>query len=283
MNLALLKRKLKQTSVTAHDEHDLLALAQLSHTALANAIHLWEEHAPDDMKGILTGEQGWRWDSTIQAYRALSGRIVRDAELKELAEEVARALKKKNRHLLLLLLAGSLPVLSWRSQVATEMAAYYVMLAALASGGTERMTPATKRIITGHPVTPPGLLFTLSRLKDFARKLEEVKDAAEGGIEPAVGGLEQRMGMYTDSGRTIFEEVRKQSHEDEAKKVGKRLEARNILGPAEDHCRTGEGTLVGCINLTARGWQPAETMPSPGMRRCATGCKCRLEFRTVNK
>ncbi len=277
MNLGLLKRKLKQTGITAHDQHDLLALAQLSHAALANAIHLWEQNAPDDMKGMLTGEQGWHWDRTIQKYRHETGRIVDDYELKELAEAVAAALKKKNHALLLLLLAGSLPVLSWRSQMASELTAFYLLMGAMASGGTDRITPATKKIIAGRPNVPPGLLYTIDRLKEFSRKLEEAQEQTA----PAIGALEQRMGMYVDATRTIFEEVRKRSHEDEAKKQGKILLARNMLGPAEEHCKTSEGSLVGCLNLTARGWQPAEQMPSPGMRKCRTGCLCKLSFRMV--
>ncbi len=273
MNLALLKRKLKQTSVTAHDQHDLLALAQLSHAALAAAIHLWEENAPADMKGMLTGEQGWRWDSKIQKYRSMSGRIVGDYELKQLAEEIAAALKKKNRHILLLFLAGGIPMLMWRHRTATELVAFYLLMGMLGSGGVDHLKPPVKKIIVGAPGRPPGLMFTLERLRTFTRKLEEE------GIKPTPG-IQARLDMYTDSAHTIFEESRRVSHQDEAKRVGKRLEERNILGDA-DHCATTNG-VIGCPEWTKRGWLPAGTIAPIGMRPCLTNCRCKMGFRMVD-
>lgn len=287
MNLPALRQALKKTTVTADDAHDLVALAALSHNVVANAIHLWEQSAPDDAKGLLTLSQGWRWDRATQRYETGTGRVVTDAELKELAEAVADALKKKSKLRLLLLLAGGLTLFSWRHDAANDLAALYLLMGALGSGGIEGVTPATKRLITGHPDRPPGLLYTLNRLKVFARKLEVAQDdhrASEAmglPVTAPVGPLEQRMSMYIDSARPIFEEARRQSHEDEAKRTGKRLEEKNVLGDA-DHCTTTNG-VVGCPEWSKRGWLPAGTMTAPGERPCIQNCKCRMVFRMISQ
>lgn len=281
MNLAALNKAVKRTQFKPDDEHDLLALATMGHASLAGALHLWESSVPADMKGMLTLSQGWRWDRETQGYRAMSGRFVRDVELKELALAIAAALKKKHKHLLLMLLIGQLPILVWRHQTAAEITALYILMGALGSGGFFHLKPAVRKIITGHPDRPPGLLYTLARLRVFARKLEDEREKKQTreAVTAPLPGLEHRMGMYIDSAQTIYEESRRESHVEEAKRTGVTLEERNILGDA-DHCTTTNG-VVGCPEWSKRGWLPAGTMTPPGCRPCLVGCRCRISLRFV--
>lgn len=279
MNLAALQRAIRRTAVPDRDEHDLLALARLDHAALATALHMWESHAPKELKGLISGTQGWMWDAKIQTYRSQSGRVVRDDELKDVAETIIAALKKKAKNDLLLLMGSVIPILVWRHRTAADLSALYILMAGLATGKIMDPSLPVRRIILGHPSRPPGLLYTLNRLRVFTRKLEEDREHATVQQEAQGMPIEQRMGMYFDSARTIYEESRRQSHRDEAKVAGMKLEEKNILGDA-DHCRTTAG-VVGCPEWSKRGWLPVGTMTPPGCRPCLTNCKCRLGFRIV--
>lgn len=285
MNLAALTKQLKRTHVSADDQHDLIALATVNPSSIGSALHLWEENAPAELVGLLVGSQGWHWDATTQTYRHQSGRTVGGEELKELSVAVAAALKKKQRAALLLVLMGSLPILAWRHQIAVETSALYVMLAALGSGGVFRITPSIERKIIGKPNHPPGLAYTLARLRNFARVVEEKQDqqnfsrAMGMATADTMSPLTSRMGLYVDAAQTIYEEARRQSHVDQGRESGRLLLERNILGEA-DHCHTTD-RVVGCPEWTAQGWVAAGTMTPPGCRPCSIGCKCRMEFRFV--
>lgn len=59
--------------------------------------------------------------------------------------------------------------------------------------------------------------------------------------------------------------------------VSGKTECRNRLTPA-DHCSTS-GEVIGCPELSRKGWMPLGDMVPIGSRRCKWGCKCWIEYR----
>lgn len=75
-----------------------------------------------------------------------------------------------------------------------------------------------------------------------------------------------RLQMYVQNARNAYERGRLESHS----KSGHKWERRR---------RTKSDSCEECISYQARGWQPINTLPNPGMQcRCRARCGCYKQF-----
>lgn len=257
---------IEQLSQRQRDRDTADALASLlsgtrygADDALA-AVKMWRLHADPRFHGLLTGE-GFRWNPIKQQYVAKSGKPITAKQLKDISLAFSEAVaedvesspeKKKNRRGLLI--------------------GFYIAMAALAAGGFRRLIGN----LIQHHRNAPSIENSLGYLGKLEQKIEQ-------GTAGSPAQIAARMQLYWAYGNSIFEEVKRRSHEEARGYDGKKqtwLE-RNVLGEAERHCHTNDKT-PGCIELTALGWRPLGTIPIIGTRTCKMGCKCSIEYKAID-
>lgn len=265
-------------AVQQQEEHDREAL-----------LLLWEDWTPKPYAGLLTGD-GWTWDATQQTYTSDTGTKLRQDDLRSIAigitiaaeiegeNRAAEALANKEDDEFLLLLA--------------LFEDEYLLLAALAAGGLDELQPEDFQAVAGRlstQIVGTGIIDTQQRLQGL---IDQIK-AGEASEAQAIN----RVGMYGQAGYQTFEEVRRNSHKravappepvtpggapPSAKGTALFIEERNILDPLAEHCKDGDYTL-GCVEVTASGWQPIGTLPEPGTRTCVSRCRCFMQYRKADR
>lgn len=227
----------------------------------AMAVKLWRLHADPRFHGLLTGV-GFAWNPIKQNYvNKYSGNPITAKQLKDISLAFSDAVasnaendpaKKKNRRGLLI--------------------GFYLVMAALAAGGFRRLIGKMVEHHRNAPSIDNSLIY-----------LDRLEGKQEAGTAGSPAQIAARMKLYWAYGNSLFEEVKRRSHEEAKGYDGKRqtwLE-RNILGPNENHCHSNQNK-PGCVELTALGWRPIGTIPPPGSRVCAVNCKCRTEYRAID-
>jgi hypothetical protein len=277
MTLDDLKIKLREAAPDESQEESLLALAKVDAASIATAIHLWETHAPKNIRGLLTGTQGWHWSDSKQTYIAPSGQIITGAQLKKIALQMAEAIREEMRRRANAMMLGLIPLPLWLDLQGRLTAGVFTLMGALAIGGMSKYTPGISRQVVKSPEEPGGMAFALQRLAGMGEEVEAAHDANEPMPGMSAG---DRAGAAAESSNTAFEDARRQSHQDATDHDGVPMFTmeRSILGHNEHHCHDSKGK-PGCIEVASQGWQPIGTMPIPGTRTCKTACRCRLIFR----
>jgi hypothetical protein len=98
-------------------------------------------------------------------------------------------------------------------------------------------------------------------LDGFAQDLATGKQALD-------GTLAVRASLYAEASRATHREMERR----QARLRGEQQE-KNQLGAA-DHC-------PGCLEQTARGWQPIGSLVPVGSRTCLARCHCSIAFRNA--
>ena len=238
---------------------------------IALAIVLFYEEAPSHFNGILTNENGWKWDAQKQQYIQPSGQPLSDGDLKALALLVMLAVEEDMRAEAAKVAAGTTPIGEWQDWQAEEAKRLYIALGALGAGGEANLTSEIRETIQGSPDKAPGIAYSLARLELFA---SDIADGSDGTVETIVN----RGGMYADAGNAVTEAVRRVSHQNAVDEAGRPLFLfeRNNLTPGEN-CSDGDGT-IGCIQETEKNWVPIGELTPPGARTCNFRCKCWLSY-----
>jgi hypothetical protein len=260
-----------QPDPRTRDEWLLLALIGAGDISAAQ--HLWESHSPKNLRGMLTGADGWTWDDQQQAYLSRTGRKVGNSDLKTIALMFALAIEHDLRIETSNMAVGLLALDEWQRRMADTVKDLNVVEGALGAGGFGSLSPDLVKTIEGEPSTPPGLSYSIDRLYDFARDATAA-DATEDQVI-------YRSGLYAAASNGTFEDVKRESHRGVVDEKGrlKYLFERNMLGESL-HCRTN-GIEVGCIECSDAGWVPIGSLPLPGLRPCAMRCRCSMVYSLV--
>ena len=254
------------------DRDKWLLLALISPGDIDAAEALWKDHAPPALAGMLTGD-GWTWDAETQTYVSRHNQKMNGDDLKKLAILFALAVSGDLRSDASEMAMGLKPLEIWQQHTADTVKDLYVCEAAIAAGGFANLSPEILDKVTGTPDAPPGLAFSLDRLRQFAQ------DAADG--KPGTNteaAIINRASLYGDAGQGVYETVRVASHNAATDEAGRPhyLFYRRILGDAQ-HCRDSE-YAEGCPSVAAAGWQEIGTLPEIGTCTCGPNCACSWEF-----
>jgi hypothetical protein len=238
---------------------------------IALALLLFYEEVPDHFNGILTNENGWRWDAEKQEYIQPSGKPLNDGDLKGLAILFILAIEQDMRRAGENVGVGRINIEEFQEYIASTLKNMYIALGALGAGGISGLTPEILDAIKGDVDKAPGLKFSLDRLQLFAA-------AIAAGDMATVEGIVERAGTYAESGLPVYEDIRVESHRNAKDDQGRPLFLfyRNMLTPGEN-CSDGEHT-EGCIETADAGWQPIGSLPEIGARTCNFRCRCYWRF-----
>jgi hypothetical protein len=210
----------------------------------------------------LDGSNGGRYSYDVERERYLNpnGRLVREAELrasvKRVSDEYSGRMKKSTQQLI----AGIILLDSFYREMRDLMAALYETIWILAIGGFVFEDDIQRNLF---------YLFVLSQfdwLDNFAQQIDSGEQALN-------GSAMNRAGLYGRFGNGLWQNV----NLEKKIKAGLMSEARNILGPTEDHCHEGE--RPGCLEIAAAGWMPIVRMPQIGSRTCYSNCLCHILYR----
>lgn len=97
--------------------------------------------------------------------------------------------------------------------------------------------------------------------------LDGFADGLIDGSVPPDGRFVRRAMLYGAAGWAFYQLLRQSI-------AGGRgfVEERNVLDPGAEHC-------FGCVEETARDWQPLGTLVPVGDRQCLSRCRCYIEYR----
>ena len=194
------------------------------------------------------------WNETAERYVDLtSGRFVSRAVV---AQELESVINLSQNNILTIsqnLLDGNITLPQWQLAMEQEVKLIDVASGVTARGGWDQMTQSDWGFVGSLVKKQYGYL------TNFANDISSGKQKLD-------GTLLNRARLYANSGRVIYEEMRRRM----ARNKGK-TEERRILAPAE-HCE-------GCLAQADLGWQPIGTLDPIGAEECRTNCMCRFEYR----
>lgn len=251
-------------------ERDAMLAAIVAQADYAPAVTLWRQKMTPAYRGMLTGENGWRWDNDTQTYiNDRTGRRENNDDLKLLALLLAAETEHDLRMDASNAAVGATSVANWRERFAMDVKQLYVAVGLAGCGGPAYATPEIIAAIEGSIEGKTGLRFSLDRLYEFAR-----------GVQAGTAGSESqivnRAGLYAAASGSVYENSKRSSHESAVDGRGRKLflYERNILNDYALHCRE-------CPALTDLSWVPINQLPTPGTRQCGPLCKCRLVYSLV--
>lgn len=198
----------------------------------------------------------FRWTESASRYRDVqTGRFVPAAQVRSAVDAVIQASAARMQQITGGLQTGALTIEDWRGLMATEVKNLHLATASAAAGGWTQMSPAS-------------FGWTGQRIRTQYQFLDGFAQDIASGKQPLDGTLAVRASLYAEASRATNREMERR----QARLRGEQQE-RNQLGAA-DHC-------PGCLDQTARGWQPIGTLTPVGSRTCMSRCHCVITFRMV--
>ena len=206
------------------------------------------------------------WSRNEMAYYDGRRRYAPHGNVRNAVDAFVGAAKGEAGEIATRLTTGRLSLPEWQRSMADYVTNAHVAAHAVAVGGAKQVTPEIRVRMDD------GLRFQFDRLNAFA------VDLADGFLgERAV---ETRARQYAISAAMTYEAGRRDLWQDLAS-TGIAVQVRNVVDLNAEHCNAADG-VPGCIEESARGWVDllnVGSMSSPGARRCAHGCRCRLAYR----
>lgn len=193
------------------------------------------------------------WSASSGRYRDSHGRFVTEAAVRDAVDAALDVTTARMQGLTRRLQSGSLDLISWQVQMASEIKQSHLSAAMIAHGGRAAMTQAE------YGWAGQRIREQYGYLRNFAQQIASGEQAL---TEQAV----TRTALYGQAGRATYEAMRLR----DGLARGDDQE-RNILGAA-DHCPD-------CVGATARGWVAIGTLARIGSRQCKVNCRCRIETR----
>lgn len=148
---------------------------------------------------------------------------------------------------------GQISLSQMRDALATELRRANSQMFALGRGGWRQVTAEDRALLTER------LKQEFDYLRGFMRGI------ADGKLSEAQ--IRDRLSMYSEHTRSSFWDG-----QTAAKADAGYTQERRVLAAAI-HCKD-------CPDYAAQGWQPINTLPSPGLGcQCGARCKCEMEYR----
>ena len=196
----------------------------------------------------------YQYDPRSRRYRnRQSGQYLPGSTVRGAVDTIIDAESTKMRALAQRLVNGEIALSDWQMQSAALLKSLHVALGLAANGGLAQTSAA-------------DLGYLASQIKKQYSYLNKMAQEIRRGDQALDGTLVARAELYTQAGRTIYENV-----VDRAARNAGCTEERSILGPA-DHC-------ADCVGEAAKGWSDIGSLIPIGERQCLSNCHCRMEQR----
>lgn len=201
----------------------------------------------------------YRYDPSKDAYYLNQNRVS-DSQLRETVKKLSNESALQMRKVTQQLIAGVIILDTWYLRMQSLMYALYKTIWLLSIGGYLFDDDTQRNLFYLF------VLLSYEKLDNFAYQMDH-------GTQPLDGRAMNRAGLYGRYGNGMWQNI----IYEKMIRLGK-TEAKNILGPTEDHCNDS-ADRPGCIEITKRGWIPIEQMVSVGDRTCYTNCLCHVMYR----
>lgn len=190
------------------------------------------------------------FDIPSDRYREVStGRYVAWSQVRQQIDKVLDSRSSVMQGLTRDLSNGKISLETWLRSMAQEIKTSHLLASIAANGGIERMTFADYGKVGAQ------IKKQYKYLRNFGKQIES-------GDQKLDGRAVVRSGLYAQSARGEYEQIRRHHHGGEERRV---LHAR-------ESCND-------CISYAARGWQPVGSLPAIGESECGVHCRCTFEFR----
>lgn len=229
------------------DENDQIAAAAVARRYMTG-------RAKTMLEATAGGDgDGWQWAAAAGLGVWLYGRRrVPAATVTHQLGRVAAGLEGEARAASL---ERAVPVDEWARRMAGISATSGLVAGAFAAGGWARLD-----VVRGD--VEAQIAAEIGYLDAFA------DDVAAGRV-PRDGRFVRRAMLYGAAGWGFYMALR-------GREAGRRGydEEQNVLDPGAEHCH-------GCVEETAKGWQPMGSLIPIGSRQCRSGCRCRIQYRNA--
>lgn len=193
-------------------------------------------------------------------YDLATGEPVSWEEIRRQLDNIAEALKQQVLTISQALRDGTMALEDWQTEMMSLIKQAHIIGAVIAIGGFLLMT----QLIYQQIETTVAEEYEL--LNNFSQQIAS-------GQQKTDGTLGRRAALYILAMIPFYHLISRLV-------IGQKGfdQERSRLTPA-DHCTSGDGGRVGCVEEARRGWQPIGTITPIGKRNCHGNCKCRMEYR----
>lgn len=202
----------------------------------------------------------YTWSRDVARYRSTeTGRFTARRDIINLLETQVSSAERRLGELTTAYYEGRVSASTFQVTMRDELRQLHSQQRALGAGGWDRMDNRAWGAVGG-------------RLGGFGGDYERMTNLAQAiaNGEVTLPQALNRINGYVGNSRIQFWEAEREA----ARQTGRRYEEARRLGSAE-HCNS-------CVDYAAQGWQPLDTLPSPGVdSECGTHCRCTLERREV--
>lgn len=195
----------------------------------------------------------------VAAGKPGAGRFVKADQVKSVINATFDRASRATRSIGEALQRGDISLAEFQTLMRQEVKNATLFASALANGGWDNLSPAdfgrVGRWLAQGPAGGQGQYAYLRRLAE----------QIEAGL-PLDGNFLRRCEMYTHQANQFFERERSR--------------IREIMGFDEvRNRRHARDSCTGCVEQTAKGWQPLGLYVYPGNRTCLSSCKCSSQYR----
>lgn len=201
---------------------------------------------------LIKAQPDYTWDAATHTYRTSSGRAVSARQVRAWTDAAQASSKEWALNLTERFKRGEISFEAWITQIRDEIKGMHTALTQVAIGGSAQWSPREA-----------GRLG--ARLRNEYDYLGQLGRQIEAGLQPLDGALNNRVGLFVESGRGTYEGMRRGMMADDGMK-----EEMRVLGAAH-HCED-------CPPISGE-WQPIGTLPEIGDTACLANCGCSFEYR----
>jgi hypothetical protein len=156
--------------------------------------------------------------------------------------------------------SGAITVDEWQAEFEDTISSAHILSAAFALGGIA--------LASNNPFVQRQITEQWAFARDFTKDIKRKRDPL------SFARIKARAKSYVQAAHITYANVELGM----VKLTGVMTQARNVLTLAE-HCEGRKEDVIGCIDVTNRGWVDIEEIVPIGQRLCERHCKCFLEYR----
>jgi hypothetical protein len=203
----------------------------------------------------ISSPSDFTYDAKSMRYRsAFSGRYIAAGDVRSAVDTIIDKETVAFRSVAQQLIDGSINLAEFQLQMQANVKRLNVAMGLAASGGVNNASASDLGYLGGL-------------IKGQYQYLRSMAKQIKNGAQPLDGTLLARAGLYAQSSRGTFEDMRRR----QAKQADLSLERRDL--GAADHCQF-------CLEQNAMGWQPIGTLNAIGDSPCGGNCHCSFIYRT---
>lgn len=257
------------------NEDERKALAILLLLDFEDARQQWRRYVPPAYAALLdavafadrdsvVGSPAFWFDLERQQYAIGRRGYIAPETIRKALETIRRRSEQDTTTLAAQVAAGLITIDQFQNAMVDVLKPLAIAAAALGRGGLDQLDDADKTAVSAK------VDYQLGRLSLFAFLIKQ-EDAKIATPEKIIN----RARNYPNDALTQYDAALSRGHI-----AAGFIEELSVLGVAE-HCRPEDPPhdLPDCVTLATIGWQPINTIPLPGQRKCLWNCRCNMQYR----